>query len=167
MNEVALNGSFSSREMDLVRRTVAKDCNDPEFDVFMHICKHTGLDPLRRQIYAFVFSKDKPDRQMVPVTAIGGFRSIAERTGNYRPDNRVPRIDYDNEAKCEKTNPLGIVRAEVSVFKYAHGDWHEAVAEAWWDEYVPIYNGEIDKRKTGWIKMPRIMLPKCAEAAAS
>lgn len=172
MNEITslTNGAarqFSSREMDLARRTVAKDCNNTEFDIFMHICRHTGLDPLRKQIYSFVFHKnDSIKRQMVPVTAIGGLRSIAERTGNYRPDDKAARLEISEDAKNPDANPLGIIHAEVTVFKYAHGDWFPAVGEAYWDEYVPLYDGKIDKKKTGWTKMPRIMIAKCAEAAA-
>lgn len=133
--------SWQPSQLALIKRTVAKDCNDDEFNVFTHICGSVRLDPLRRQIYAFVFSKDAPSkRQMTVVTAIGGYRAIAERTGNYRPDNRVPRITYD-ETLIGPANPLGIVKCEVSVFKYSHGDWHEVVAEAYWDDYAPIVQG--------------------------
>lgn len=153
------------RQLDLIRQTVAKDCNPAEFDQFIHICKHTRLDPLRRQIYCFVFHKNDADRrQMTVVTSIGGYRSIAERTGNYRPDTRAPRFK-----KCEaneKTNPLGIERCEVTIYKFSHGEWHPVTGDAWWDEYVPLWDGAIDKKKTGWVKMPRIMLAKCAEANA-
>lgn len=168
MNDLTrTNGMFSKREYELIRRTVAKDCNDAEFDLAMHICSHTGLDPLRRQIYFFVFSKDKPsDRQMVPVVAIGGLRSMAERTGTYRPDDQPPRITYDESARNEATNPLGIVKADVTVYKHAQGDWFPVAGEAYWEEYAPIKYDKLDTKKTGWIKMPRIMIAKCAEAAA-
>jgi hypothetical protein len=48
---------FSNTDLALIRRTVAKDCLPHEFDQFIHICRAIGLDPLRRQIYAFVFGK--------------------------------------------------------------------------------------------------------------
>lgn len=158
---------FGSREMDLIKRTVAKDCEPAEFDMFMHICRHTGLDPLRRQIYAFVFHKnDRSKRQLVPVVAIAGLRAMAERTGNYRPDDRAARLEIDDKAKNPDTNPLGIIRAQVTVYKHSHGEWFPAVEEAYWDEYVPIKYNKIDAKKQGWTKMPRIMLAKCAEAKA-
>lgn len=122
-----MNGhiNFSNQEMALIRNTVAKDCNESEFDMFLHICRTVGLDPLRRQIYAFVFHKDKPDkRQLTPVVAIDGLRAIAERTGNYRPDDEPPRFEYDETVKDPNTNPLGIVSCTVKVFKYAHGEWY-------------------------------------------
>lgn len=158
---------YEGKQLDLIRRTVAKDCDPAEFDQFVHICKAVKLDPLRRQIYAFVFNKDKPQwRQMTVVTAIGGYRSIAERTGNYRPDEDDAKIEYSDAAKNPQTNPLGIVKAIVYVWKYSHGEWHRAAGSAHWDEYVPLRDGAIDSKKTGWIKMPRIMIAKCAEAAA-
>lgn len=131
--------SLDGRSLDLVRNTVAKDCNAPEFDQFIHICKAVRLDPLRRQIYCFVFGKDDPaKRRMSVVTGIDGYRAIAERTQCYRPDDKAPRIEYSDDAKDPSKNPLGIVRAEVTVYKFSHGAWHPVTAEAYWDEYAPI-----------------------------
>lgn len=128
-----------SRNLDLIRRTVAQDCNAAEFDQFIHICHAVRLDPLRKQIYAFVFGKDDPGkRRLSVVTGIDGYRAIAERTQCYRPDDKAPRIEYSEDAKCPSKNPLGIVRAEVTVYKHSHGAWHPVVAEAYWDEYAPI-----------------------------
>lgn len=183
-------------ELALTRRTVAKDCNEAEFDQFIHICKAVQLDPLRRQIYAFVFGKDKAaDRRLVVVTGIDGYRAISDRSDNYRPDDKAPRFKYDETLKCA-TNPLGIVSAEVTLYKYSHGGWHPVVGEVYWDEYVPtkypndafeyIDTGEtwadgnpkrkkipkknaeliIDPTKSAWIKSPRNQIAKCAEAQA-
>jgi phage recombination protein Bet len=173
-NDLAL---YSGKQLDLIRRTVAADANHPEFDLFIHTAKHLRLDPLRRQIYCFIFSKDNAEkRKMSIVTAIDGYRTIAARTNAYRPDNRPPRIVYDADAVNPDTNPLGIVRAEVSVFKHSHGEWHEVVGEAYWEEYAPIKeiweNGRpsgrmaLDKSKKNWRTMPRVMISKCAEAQA-
>lgn len=155
------------KQLDLIRRTVAKDCDPAEFDQFIHICKAVRLDPLRRQIYAFVFSKNNPQfRRMSIVTGIDGYRAIAERTHNYRPDNQAPRIEYSETARDPAKNPLGIVRAEVTVFKHAHGEWFPVIGEAYWDEYAPIKNGALDDKKDNWRKMARVMIAKCAEAQA-
>lgn len=159
--------SLEGKQLDLIRRTVAKDCDPAEFDQFIHICKAVGLDPLRRQIYAFVFGKNNPAfRRMSVVTGIDGYRAIAERTKNYRPDTQAPRIEYSETAKDPKKNPLGIVRCEVTVFKYAHGEWFPVVGEAYWDEYAPIKGDALDDKKENWRKMARVMIAKCAEAQA-
>jgi phage recombination protein Bet len=157
----------NAKSLDLIRRTVAKDCDAAEFDQFIHICRAVRLDPLRRQIYAFVFGKNNPQyRRMSVVTGIDGYRAIAERTGNYRPDTSPPRIEYNEGAKDQKTNPLGIVRCEVTVYKHAHGEWFPVTADAYWDEYAPIKDGALDPKKENWRKMARVMIAKCAEAQA-
>jgi phage recombination protein Bet len=188
---------FRDSDLALIRKTVARDCEPAEFDQFIHICKAVKLDPLRRQIYAFVFGKGKKDsdRKLTVVTGIDGYRAISERSGAYRPDDRAARIEYDPDLKSP-ANPLGIVRAEVTLYKYAHGDWHPVPGEAYWDEFCPTaYRDEdcvwtdtgdtwpdgkpkrkkvpkedavlhVDQSKTGWVKSPRNQISKCAEAQA-
>lgn len=177
----ATAATYDARTLSLIRRTVAADCNDDEFNLFIHTARHLGLDPLRRQIYAFVFSKDSPEkRRMSIITAIDGFRAIAERTGNYRPDEEEPTFEVDPSLQGPN-NPAGLVKATVRVYKFSHGGWHKVTASAHWDEYAPIrevwdYDPDAKKRKpTGrkeldtsgnWVKMPRLMLAKVAEALA-
>ena len=174
--------AYSAQQMALARRTVAKDANQDEFDQFIHIARHLGLDPLRRQIYCFVFNKDKAEkRQMTVVTGIDGFRVIADRTGNYRPDEDEPEITYDEKLIEADINPKGIVKAKVRVWKFAHGEWHKITGTARWEEFAPIKEvwerGEdgrnaptgrfkLDEKKDTWRKMPHVMIAKCAEAAA-
>lgn len=178
---VPLNApGFSNRQMDLIRRTVAADTNADELDLFIHMAKHLRLDPLRRQIYAFVFSKNDPKkRRMSIIVAIDGFRTIADRTGAYRPDEDEPTYEVDPSLKSP-LNPIGLVKATVRVWKHSHGEWHRVTASAYWDEYAPIKDewaeGEDGRRRpTGkstldtsgnWGKMPRLMLAKVAEALA-
>jgi phage recombination protein Bet len=164
--------TWQPNQLALIKRTVAKDCNDDEFNQFIHICKTVRLDPLRRQIYAFVFNKDNPKyRQMTVVTAIGGYRAIAERTASYRPDDRAPR--YEMGEKDAKTNPLGILRCEVTVYKRAHGEWFPVVGEAFWDEYVPVRDGvmRVSPRRgggggRGTVAVPAAVGPGHVRAAA-
>src|SRR5262245_29617434 len=122
--------NFNDKQLALIRRTVANDCDEAEFGQFIHICKAVYLDPLRRQIYAFVFNKSDPKkRRLTVVTGIDGYRSISARAADYRPADKPPTIDYSDSAKNPLTNPLGIVRAEVTLYKWSHGEWHPVVAE--------------------------------------
>lgn len=173
--------TYAPSALALIKRTVASDCNDDEFSMFIHMARSLHLDPLRRQIYAFVFSKDNPaKRRMSIITGIDGFRAIAERTGNYRPDEDEPTYEIDDAVKGPN-NPAGIVKATVRVWKYSHGGWHKVTAAAYWDEYAPLkeewaYDEARGKKQpTGkfsldtsgnWPKMPRVMIAKCAEALA-
>lgn len=86
---------FNEKEMALIRRTCAKDATDDEFNVFMKTALAVGLNPLKKQIFCNIYNKnDAAKRNMVIVTAISGYRTIAERTGNYRPDDREPVVTY-------------------------------------------------------------------------
>lgn len=167
--------AINDRQIALVKRTVAKDCNAAEFDMFISICQRLRLDPLRRQVHAIVVNKDKPDkRQMAIVVGIGGYRTIADRTGNYRPGQTG--VVINPELADKDTNPRGIEFAVATVHKFAHGAWHEFSEKAYWEEFAPIKEIWEDKQPTGrfmldrrkdqWWKMPRVMLEKCAEAKA-
>jgi phage recombination protein Bet len=99
--------SYTAEQMRLVHRTVAKDCDNDEFDLFMTIARHTGLDPFRKQIHALVFNKDRRDkRRMVTIVGIDGMRAIAARSGRYRPDEKEPVYTYDLHARRGRGRPL-------------------------------------------------------------
>lgn len=168
--------AYTGAQLSLMRRTVAADCNEMEFDLFMAVAQQKGLDPFTKQIHAVVYNKDKPaKRKMAIITAIDGFRVIAERTGIYRPDEDEPDYTYDPDLKGP-LNPLGLVKAKVKVWKADK----PATGVAYWEEFAPIKDewGENDEgrfKPTGkqtldtggnWGKMPRVMLAKCAEAQA-
>lgn len=168
----------------LVHRTAAKDCNEDEFNQFIAVSRDLNLNPLRKQIYAFVFNKENAaKRNMVIVVAIDGMRAISARGGLYRPDNKAPRWVMDESLKDPLTNPLGIESCEVSIFtghklRDAGGaeriEWNEVVGVAYWLEFAPIKKpwgdnpepARLDPKKDGWIKSGRHMIAKCAEAIA-
>lgn len=183
---VSINDKFRAPQVALIKR-MNPDCNEDEFNQFMHVSASLGLDPLRRQIYAFVFNKDKPDkRRMSIIVGIDGFRAVAKRSGEYRPDDRSARFVTDPDAISNERNPLGLVSAEVTVYQFAQGAWFPVTAIAFWDEFAPLKEGGtweenektgrnyfkgngifmLDPAKDNWRKMPRVMLSKCAEAQA-
>ena len=125
----------------LVWRTAAKDCNADEFDQFVAVARELGLNPLRKQIYAFVFNKDEPTkRNMALVIGIDGFRSVAARSGNYQPDTAAVEFVYDERAKNPLVNPLGIVSCTAGVFHRPtpNDPFKRIVATVYWDEFAPI-----------------------------
>jgi phage recombination protein Bet len=198
-NELTAPRSFEGKQLSLIRRTVAKDTTSEEFDMFIEICKRQGLDPFRRQIYALVYNKDDDKkRQVAFITGIDGYRAIAKRSGNYRPDGEEPLIEFDETMKCD-TNPQGIKSATVKVYQYAIDGWYPITGKAMWDEFAPVIEktewvevrdkngnpvlqtegqwkgrplreriptGEKYLNNGNWVKMPHIMLAKCAEAQA-
>jgi phage recombination protein Bet len=171
---------YTAEQLSLVKRTVAADCTNDEFSLFVEVCRRVGLDPFRRHIYAVVYSKDKPDkRRMSIITGIDGFRAVAARNRDYRPDEEEAAITYSDSLKDPAVNPLGIEKAVVKAFKLSpDGLWHPVVGVAYWDEFAPIGDewGKDDTGKWGktgkqflggqWPRMGRVMIAKCAEAQA-
>jgi phage recombination protein Bet len=182
-NVAALSPTFTGRQLELIRHTVAKDCQPDEFNLFIAVAQRAGLDPFRRQISALVFNKNKPEkRRMSIITGIDGLRAIAARSGRYRPDENEPVITYDPSLKSP-TNPLGIEKAVVRIYIRDEGGdaWRPVAGVAHWDEFAPITEewGEDERtgkrRPTGkmtldasgnWYRMGRVMISKCAEAQA-
>jgi phage recombination protein Bet len=139
------------KRRDLIKRTICKGATDDELELFIHACKHTGLDPFMKQIHA-VKRKSKNGDVMTIQTGIDGLRLIADRSGNYAP-GREPTFQYD-------TN--GRVKSATSFIKKRTGDgvWHEVSATAFYSEYKPTYTNDF------WENKAHIMLSKCAEALA-
>jgi phage recombination protein Bet len=125
----------------LARRTTGKDCTNDEFDEFVAVCRDLNLSPLRKQIYLFIFSKDEPTRRnMSLVVGIDGGRSIAARTGNYRPDDREPEWVFKDELKNPLTNPNGIEKCTVGLYhRPTRNDPFERIVHTvYWEEFAPI-----------------------------
>jgi phage recombination protein Bet len=174
---------MSPKQISLIKSTIAKDCNDDEFNLFAEVARAKGLDPFLGQIIPMVFSKDKPDkRKLTIIISRDGQRVIAQRCGDYRPASKPPVYEID-KAIISPTNPQGIVSATTYLWKQDQksGDWYEVAGQAFWEEFAPVsdewaYDQTEGKRKpTGnkvldssgnWCRMPRLMIAKCAEMQA-
>lgn len=132
----------------LARRTTGKDCTNDEFDEFVSVCRDLNLSPVRKQIYLFIFSKDDAaKRNMSLVVGIDGGRSIAARTGNYRPDDREPEWIFKDELKDPLTNPNGIEKCTVGLFHRPtkNDPFERIVHTVYWEEFAPIVSrGDAD-----------------------
>jgi phage recombination protein Bet len=156
MNDLAVQDKtsvlsvYSKEQLDLIKSQVAKGATDNELKLFLYHAQRTGLDPLSRQIY-FQKYKDKSGReQMVIITAIDGYRTIATRTGEHvGTDDPV----FDTEDKPNK--------ATVTVYRLVKGLRCPFTATARWNEYYPS-----GTKAFMWDKMPCGQLGKCAEALA-
>ncbi|MGU3575673.1 phage recombination protein Bet [Brucellaceae bacterium C25G] len=174
----------SPKQVMLVKNTIAKDCNNDEFNLFMEAARSYGLDPFRKQILPLVFgknAKDQSKRRMSIVVSRDGLRVIAQRCKNYRPASEPAEVTFNEELKSE-TNPKGIELARVYLWQQDNrGEWFKVVGEAYWDEFAPLKDEWEDDPDTGkgrrtgkqtldtsgnWAKMPVVMITKCAEAQA-
>ena len=130
-----------AKKISLVKKMAAKDCNDDEFNVFVAVAADLNLNPLRKQIYAFVFNKNDAERRnMTLVVGIDGGRAIAARTGNYRPDDQEPHWVFNDELKDPLTNPHGIEKCTVGVYhRPTRNDPFERIVHTvYWEEFAPL-----------------------------
>lgn len=160
---------FESKK-DLIKKIYFKGCTDDEVEVFLHICKRTGLDPMAKQIYPIPrWSSEHKKNVMTPQTSIDGFRLVAERTGRYSPGREATYVYETASGPGKSTEREYENRRLISATSYVKkmtpdGTWHEIAATAFYDEYV-------QKTKEGkvtqfWDRMPHVMLAKCAESLA-
>ncbi len=152
MNEVVPIGrqgavAFSGKQLDLIRKTVAADCNPDEFNLYIEVANRIGLDPFRKQIYAVVYNKaDKDKRKLSIITSIDGYRSVAARNRNYRPNDEATTFEQSDSLKSD-SNPMGLIRAVTKCWQLGpEGQWHAVAGEAYWDEFVPLK----DSSDEGW-----------------
>jgi phage recombination protein Bet len=151
MNDIAKVAlpTIPEDKVELIRRTVAKDCSKDEFEVFLHQCRRTGLDPLTRQIYCV-----RVGGRMAILVSIDGFRLIAERSGKYAGQLGPFWCGEDGEWRdvWVKGKPIA---AKVGVLR---SDFKEPLwSVARYESYA---------RGGNWNQMPDLMSAKVAEALA-
>jgi phage recombination protein Bet len=150
---VSLHNDYTGAQLALIKRTVAKDTNSDEFDLFMAVARMRNLDPFTKQISAIVFSKDNPKkRNMAIITTIEGMRAIAARTRRYRPDEVKPDVERDPTLRGPD-NPKGLVSASVTIWiadATRDGGWRPVNGYAEWDEFAPLKEDCPD----GWTEEP-------------
>jgi phage recombination protein Bet len=135
-------------ELAAVKNALASDLNPHELRLFALVCIQKGLDPFSGQIYAI-----KRDGKVTFQTGIDGYRSLAERTGQYRGSD-LPRFGDIIEKPFPHPE-----WSEIDVYRVIDGEVRKQTARVWFDEFYP---GE--KQGFKWRQSPRHQLAKCAEA---
>lgn len=152
--DIITQSGWTEEEIQIIKETICKGANEAEFKAFVRTCVHLSLDPFRKQIYS-IPRKVSGETIRINVVSIDGLRLIAERTGKYAPGS-MTTYKYNDKNH--------LISATAYVKKLTKdGTWHEIGVEAFYHEYVQMYN---QKPSGVWKDKPHVMLSKCAEALA-
>lgn len=152
---------LEQKQVDLIKSICAKDSTPEEFELFMQICRKSRLDPFKKEIY-FVKFETKRGPQMVIMTGIDGFRSMAARDHkDFGGTSAAVFTWFDPPQLTLRANKR--IPETATVTAYRKGGV-SATATAYWEEFAPADMAA--DRSDFWRRMPKVMLEKCAEARA-
>ena len=148
--ELATINYNDARALDVIRKTVAKDATDAEFQVFIQLCKATGLNPYKKEIW---FIKAGGRAQIM--TGIHGFFEIANNNPAF-DGHESGLITKDGEMVSAAYPKDDFIGAWSRVYRKDRRVHTESVAML----------KDYDKQQSNWKTMKRVMIIKCAEAVA-
>jgi phage recombination protein Bet len=151
------DGGLDQEQINLIKRTIAKDSTNDELALFIQQCNRMRLDPFARQI--FLVKRAGVAQAQV---SIDGFRLVAERTGQYRGQTAPQWCGKDGAWKDVWLENEPPAAARVGVYR-------EGFAEPLMR--VAVYISYVQEKAQGvpnamWAKYPDVMLAKCAESLA-
>ena len=150
--------TVTTDQIELIKRTVAKDATDDELKLYLFDCARQGVHPLDKLVH---FTKRQG--KYTPITSIDFMRIRAAETNEYAGSDDAEFHPKPTGANPEKFIPPSA--ATVTVYRLVQGHFAKFTATARWAEYCPE-PGPSGKGDVMWRKMPHTMLAKCAEALA-
>jgi len=181
-------GEFDPAQVDLIRQTVAKNCNDGELALFLETCARHDLDPIIKQIWTI-----KINGTMQPVVSRDGLLAIANRYTGAKWDGLNGEFlgcasnvlhEYDEFSFSYRNRDDGTQEVVIEHSpkdkdgKATHGgpngDLRGPIVAAWSrvrrrghdDVFYLAYREEYDKKQAVWKSHPHAMMVKVPETMA-
>ncbi len=159
---------FDTEQIAALRRTVAKDCSDAEFVVFLELSGRYGLDPFAKHIYAAKMpGKDGAAPAVTMIVSRDGLLSIANRHADFRGMTgdvvrKGDRLVRNGDEFTHSYDSLAEERDELPIV----GAWAKVRRG---DRDATFFYAPFKSYKTGnktWSKYPDAMILKVAESMA-
>jgi phage recombination protein Bet len=156
--------SFNPDERQMIRDSFMPGASEPEAKAMIAIAEHMRLDPFKRQIH-FVkrWNADLQREVWAFQTAIDGFRSMAEDTGEFIGSDE-PEFNFEDRIDPATGEPTGKKELVARVRVYRKDFEKPFVGIARYTEFVQTKKD--GSPNSMWARAPRNMLAKCAEAQA-
>lgn len=161
MNKELVINYEDPKMISTLKETVAKGVTDAEFMWFIQVCRESGLNPLKREIWCIPGKRyQNKDGQWVQgavqiMTGINGYLTIAQNHPQF--DGMETKIEVDeNDKPISSTTTV-----------YRKDRKLPTVATVWFKEfYKPgnTYNGKYTEGT--WDKMPKVLIQKVSKAHA-
>ena len=151
MSNLVPSKELNQSDIELIKKTIAKEATNEELKLFLNICNRTQLDPFARQIF-FVRRGGIGQTTL----SIDGFRLVAERTGKYEGQVGPFWCGEDGQWSDVWLKSEPPLAAKVGVYRLGFREAVYSVAN------FSAYNAG----SPIWRKMPSLMLAKCAESLA-
>ncbi len=154
---LALAEHYTDADLETIRNTIARDCNDSELVFFLTFCRSAGLDPFLKEVYAI-----KRTGKITFQMAIDGLRRRAHDTQAYAGMD-PPTFGEVQTHNAGGRQVMAPEFCDITVYKVVAGLRVPFPARCYFKEYAPPL---ADKLAFKWRDSPFNQLEKCTEAKA-
>lgn len=154
---------FNPDQIELLKKTVAKGATNEEFEMFLYLSKHYGLDPFKKEIFFTKFKSDKTGEETANnIVGRDGYLKIAQAHPEY--DGLISFVVRENDvfeidaAHYEITHKFAGAKRGAIIGAWARCDRKGKRPQICYVEYEE-YKGTTRT----WTKFPSAMIQKVAE----
>jgi len=164
---------YSPAKIELIRRTVAKGCNDLELAYFLSIAKGVGLNPLVKEIWCY---KDHKGNQIM-FAGRDGFKRLVQKEKTFISLNSMEVREGDEFSIATVSGQITVnhnftpasarfkkpILGAYAILRSKRADQVDEIIEwADWERYVKNFQN----KTTVWQTHPEEMIKKVAEVHA-